>query len=194
MTKFNLLQNIIHSRRSTKPDAMNGQVIDNQSIQQLLELAHWAPTHGRTEPWRFVVFEKAAKQQFFLDHANLYKTHTPAEKFATAKYEKIKEQGKLISHLVVVYMKRSLNNSIPEIEEIAAVSAAIQNILLAATAAELASFWSTGGMTHHPSMKEYLHLDKQDTILGLLMLGYSDGPAIAGKRDSEISSKIEWKQ
>ena len=26
-----------------------------QEIEQLMEAANWAPTHGRTEPWRFVV-------------------------------------------------------------------------------------------------------------------------------------------
>lgn len=34
-----------------------------EQVEQLLEAANWAPTHGRTEPWRFVVLGKAGQQQ-----------------------------------------------------------------------------------------------------------------------------------
>lgn len=32
-------------------------------VEGLLECANWAPTHGRTEPWRFVVLGRAAQEQ-----------------------------------------------------------------------------------------------------------------------------------
>lgn len=35
-------------------------------MEQLLEAANWAPTHGRTEPWKFVVLGRA-KQEELLD-------------------------------------------------------------------------------------------------------------------------------
>lgn len=31
-------------------------------LEQMLEAANWAPTHGRTEPWRFVVLGADALQ------------------------------------------------------------------------------------------------------------------------------------
>lgn len=34
---------------------MNGQPVSQAEVQQLLEAANWAPTHGKTEPWRFAV-------------------------------------------------------------------------------------------------------------------------------------------
>lgn len=34
---------------------MNGQRVSEEEVQQLLEAANWAPTHGKTEPWRFAV-------------------------------------------------------------------------------------------------------------------------------------------
>ena len=64
---------------------MNGSKIDNAVIRDLLELANWAPTHGRTEPWRFIVYEGDAKKTFCADHAELYKANTDPEKFTTAK-------------------------------------------------------------------------------------------------------------
>ncbi len=33
-----------------------------ETIEQLLEAANWAPTHGKTEPWRWVVLSEAGLQ------------------------------------------------------------------------------------------------------------------------------------
>ena len=193
MNSFETLSHTIKSRRTTKPSDMNGKKIDNTIIQQLLELANWAPTHARTEPWRFIVYEGDAKKTFCADHAELLKVNTDPEKFTNAKYQKIIENGEAPSHIVLVYMKRSLTNTIPAIEEIAAVSAAIQNILLGAEALNIAALWSTGGMAHHPSLKKYLELGDEDIVMGLLFLGYSDAPAGIGKRNIPLEEKIVWK-
>lgn len=194
MNTFESLQKTIQTRRSIKPAEMNGQKIDNALIYQLLDLANWAPTHGSTEPWRFIVYENLAKQQFCFAHADLYKSNTDPEKFNQAKYEKIKGQGDTLSHMLIVYMKRTVNNSIPVIEEIAAVAASIQNILLGAAAQNISALWSTGGMMHHPSMKKQLDLAVEDVIMGLLLLGYSDQPIKEGIRKIPLESKIVWKK
>ncbi|MEZ5022407.1 MAG: nitroreductase family protein [Chitinophagales bacterium] len=34
---------------------MNGKTISDKDFMEVLELANWAPTHGFTEPWRFVL-------------------------------------------------------------------------------------------------------------------------------------------
>lgn len=193
MDLFNALRYIIQSRRSTKPTAMNGKKIDPAVIQQLLELANWAPTHGLTEPWRFIVYENEAHQKFCFDHAELYKAHTDPEKFTAAKYDKLLHMADSVSHIILVYMKRSQGNSIPMPEEFAAVAASVQNILLGAASLEIAVLWSTGGMTHHPSMKNYIGLAANDTILGLLYMGYTDEPVKEGKRHIPLEDKVVWK-
>lgn len=32
-------------------------------VETMLEAANWAPTHGKTEPWRFVVLGRAAQEE-----------------------------------------------------------------------------------------------------------------------------------
>ncbi len=32
-------------------------------VEAMLEAANWAPTHGKTEPWRFVVLGRAAQEE-----------------------------------------------------------------------------------------------------------------------------------
>ncbi len=192
MNTFETLQQVVRNRRSTKPADMNGKKIDNILIRHLLELADWAPTHGRTEPWRFIVYENEAKQKFCHGHADLYKANTDPEKFTNAKYEKLQQQGDTVSHIIIVYMKRTQNNSIPALEEIAAVSAATQNILLGAAALNIAALWSTGGMAHHDSMKKFLNLADEDVVIGLLYLGYSDVDVKEGKRNVLLENKVVW--
>ena len=57
MSKETILQQIIQSRRSIYPDAYTHQKIDKAAIEQILEAANYAPTHRKTEPWRFKVIE-----------------------------------------------------------------------------------------------------------------------------------------
>jgi nitroreductase len=190
--RFEIIADIIKNRRSTKPVKMNGKKIPDEQVKQLLELANWAPTHGRTEPWRFVVYSGNKVKEFCLQHAELYKTYTPPEKFEQANYEKQLHYGDLASHLIVAIMQRGDSPKIPALEEIAATAIAIQNILLGATAAGIASFWSTGGMVHHAVMKDFLQLKKDDVVMSLLYLGYTD-EQLEGRRQTEIGEKLTWK-
>ena len=190
---YTIVADVIKNRRSIGGPKMNGQKIPDETVKELLELAHWAPTHGRTEPWQFHVYTGEALLQFGLDHGNLYWNNTPEETRMQGTKEKLENNIKNVSHLVVSVMKRGANDKIPQLEEIAAAAAAVQNILLGATAMGIASFWNTGGMTLKPAMKQYLGLSADDIVLGLIYLGYTDEPAKPGVRNSHPSEKVIWK-
>ena len=191
MDPFEAIKQTITNRRSVKPAAMNGKQINDAQIQQLLQLANWAPTHGYTEPWRFIVYSNEAVKQFCYHHANMYKANTPAAMFSTAKYEKQLHNGDLASHVIAVYMQRGSNPNITVLEEICAVSAAVQNILLGAEALGIAALWSTGGQVLQPAMKEFLALGEDDMMIGLLYLGYTNDTNKAGRR-ATVENKTSW--
>lgn len=191
-TQFEQISTVIKSRRSTGWAKMNGQTIPNETINQLLELAHWAPTHGRTEPWRFFVYGGEAKTKFGKDHAQLYWDNTAEDKRQEATMQKLEHNVDKASHLIIAVMERGANDKIPQIEEIAAASAAVQNMLLGATALGIASFWTTGGMTHKEALKQHLGLKNEDIVLGLIFLGYTDEPAKDGVRNSTPETRISW--
>jgi nitroreductase len=190
--QFEILSGIIKNRRSIKPAKMNGEKISDEVVMKLLKLANWAPTHGRTEPWRFIVYSGSNVQEFCRQHAEMYKSHTQPEKFEQGTYEKQLHNGDLASHVVISIMQRGNLAKIPALEEVVATAMAIQNILLGATAAGIAAFLSTGGMTHHQPMKELLQLKGDDIVMGILYLGYSD-EQMEAKRHSEIEEKVVWK-
>lgn len=190
---FEHISAIIRSRHTTKAVMMNGQAIPDGQVGELLELADLAPNHGQTEPWRFFIFSGEALKAFGKIHAGLYWSHTDAEKRKQAKYDKLLQSACNASHLIIAVMKRSNNSKIPEWEERLAVGAAIQNILLGATALNISSFWSTGGMTYHPELKRYLHLAEEDKVVGLLYLGYTNNdPIKKRRRNISIDKKVKW--
>ena len=168
---------------------MNGKTIPDYQVESLLELADWAPTHGFTEPWRFIVYATAS--DFSHEHAELYKRNTLTENFEEAVYNKLYEQGNKASHVILAVMKRGKLPKIPVIEEVEAVSCAVQNILLGATALGIASFWSTGGMALRPPMKDFLKLREDDHLIGVLYLGYADTNP-KGTRAIPLEEKITW--
>lgn len=192
INQFEKLQTIIRNRRSVSWSKMNGGIIPDERVNQILSLADWAPTHGRTEPWRFFVCGGEALKQFGKDHAQLYWQHTAADKRQQATYEKLLHNVDKASHVVIAVMKRGDNVKIPLVEEIAAASAAIEHILLGATALGIASFWSTGGMTHTNALKNYLNLSDEDVVMGLIFLGYTDEPAKDGVRNIAMTEKVKW--
>jgi len=171
---------------------MNGARIPDEQVIELLKLADRAPTHARTEPWRFWVYTGESLTRFGNDHAELYWNNTPEDKRQEDKAHNFRNMVAQVSHLVIVAMKRTPMAKIPMMEEYAAVAAATENILLGAEAAGISVLWSTGGMTHHPAMKAYLGLEEEDLVMGLLYMGYSDQEAKPTKRTIPLEEKMKW--
>ncbi len=191
--RFQVLQDIIHNRHTTKPALMNGDKVDDAVIMQLLQLADRAPTHARTEPWRFLIYKGESLRRFCEDHAELYWENTDTTIRNQEKYEKLRNQHRTVSHLIVTVMKRTEAARIPAEEEYAAVCAAVQHILLACEALGLAAIWSTGGMTHRDQFKSFLDLEAQDSVVALLFVGKSDADIQPTQRRIPLGEKIIWK-
>jgi len=185
------LSRSIRSRRSTKPRLFNGKKVDDKVIWQILENANWAPNHGLTQPWKYYVFADSGLTKLAEFQADLYKTSTPAEKFSSDKYERMKTNILKSSHVIVICMERQKSEKIPEIEEIEAVACSVQNMALSAAAYDICSFWGSGGVTYTSELKDFLGLGEKDRCLGYLYLGYSDNPTTTSRRSS-ISENVTW--
>ncbi|MGK7899351.1 MAG: nitroreductase [Xenococcus sp. (in: cyanobacteria)] len=188
---YEKVNNLIKSRRSTKPRYFNGKKIADDIVWQILENASWAPSHGLTQPWRFKVFTDEGLQKLANFQADLYQKLTPEEKFNSDKYERMKTNVLNCSHVIVIAMERQKSAKIPEIEEIEAVACSVQNMALSATAYGICSFWGSGGVTYTQELKDFLGLGEKDLCLGYLYLGYSDNAATVSRRDP-IQEKVEW--
>ena len=182
---------LIKNRRSIFPQDYSGEIIPKAKIETLLEHAHWAPNHGKTEPWFFKVFAGEGLKKLAEAQARMYK-ELSGENFVEKKYNKLGKRPLQASHVIAICMKRGSNPKIPELEEIEAVSAAVQNLWLSATAMGLAGYWSSGGVTYKDEMRDWLGLGAEDKCLGFFYLGMPKEGWVKGSRQSDWQSKIEW--
>lgn len=179
----------IHKRRNVKPEDFNGKIISDEVLNEILELANWAPNHGRTEPWRFFIFDKSSLGEFAAVQEQVYRDHAPAEKFKEEVALKFARRIEKVSHAIVIASARGNNPNIPVLEEIQATAIAVQNMWLGATERGVAMYWGSGGPTYFPEFKEPFGLNHEDQILGFLYLGYADQIA-DGVRQTSIEHKI----
>jgi len=193
VTSSETINHIITTRRTIKPKMMANRDIPLDILQQMLENANWAPTHGMTEPWRFSVFMGAAREKLASFLAETYKAITPVEIFKPNKYEGMRENAMLAPAVIAIGMKRQPSKKISELDEIQAVACAVQNMHLTATAHGLGGFWSTNIAAVSSEMAAYIGLDKEDRALGLFYVGYPKVDWPTGSRQP-IEDKVRWVQ
>ncbi|MEX2512593.1 MAG: nitroreductase [Cyclobacteriaceae bacterium] len=193
---FNIeeVNKIIRNRRSQFVAQFKANdPVEDHIISDLLENANWAPTHKMTEPWRFMVFSGAGLQKLADYQSGLYKKRSEENgNFVEATYKKLKENPLKASHIISIGMKRDLKANLPEMEEVAAVAMAVQNMYLTASARGLAAYWGTGAPTFWPEAKAFFGLEEEDKLMGFFHVAKpaSDGWP-EGKR-SPISQKVTW--
>lgn len=167
--------------------------IDQKVIESLLEAATWAPNHLHTEPWKFFVLTGEGRRKLGDAYAAVARTEMddPTTEENQTKLQKAVEKAFRAPVVITVAVIPSDHPDLHRLEEIGAVNAAIQNMLLAAHAKGLGAIWRTGKPTYHPVMKKHFGLRDQDEILGFIYLGY---PAIGqpeGKR-KPYQEKTVW--
>lgn len=186
------LKSIIAERRTVKPDTFSGELIDDHFINQILEQANWAPTHGFTEPWRFVVYKGEALKRLGRFLADYDQPDPEAEGFNQIRYDRIANRPVLASHVIAIAMKPGTNPKIPEIEEVSAVAMAVQNMWLMSHALGLAGYWSTGKVAFSDELRDFMALDDSHQALGLFYLGKPGKENPKGRRITDISTKVRW--
>lgn len=184
-----MIEQVISERRAIFPIQFSSDEISRHEIERLLDAANWAPTHKRTEPWRFKVFHSKESRQGLSDF--LAKTYqNTAEHYSEVKQRKIAEKPLLSGCVIAICFQRDERNSLPEWEEIASTSMAVQNLWLLATEMKLGGYWST------PSFMQYLgnHIPLQtgERCIGFFYLGTYSGPWPEGKRNSSVQEKTHW--
>lgn len=166
------ISEFIRNRRSIYPAMYTGEKVPANIVKEMLENANWAPTHRLTEPWRFVVFSGEGIKSLANFQSDLYqKKSMESGTFDESKFEKLKNKPLLCSHIIGIGMARDPKESVPEMEEIAAVSCAVQNMLLTASAYGVGCYWGTGGVTFYEEAKPFFGLKPEDKFLGFLYLG-----------------------
>jgi nitroreductase len=157
-------------------------------IASLVDLAVWAPNHRLTEPWRFYAFDGAALVR--LGEVASEVTGAMLGRAVGADPgiigRKAAEAGAAWATLPAALFVTALTDPDPEVdlENYGAACCAVQNLMLGAQAAGLATSWSSGAVAMAPALRALVGAGDEERVVGLIRLGYPDpaAPAKAGKR------------
>ena len=186
------ISELIRSRRAVFPKFyIPGKPIEASILEQLLENANWAPTHKRTEPWRFRVFHSEDSRQKLAEYmSGFYKKNTPAELFSIEKMAGAGANALRAGAVIAIVLHADVSANLPDFEEIASVGMAVQNMWLTCAATGLGSYWSSPKAALEGN--EFLKLEKGERCLGLFFLAWHEMSAeIPGKR-GDVREKTIW--
>lgn len=177
----------IHSRRTVNQNSFTQEEVSKEDILSILEAANAAPTHKRTQPWRFVVFQKDGLNRLGTELSRIYKQITPAEKYnetTEANMGKKATQSNVAIAIIVNY-----TGGLPDWEELAATACAVQNMWLAAHSLQIGGYWASPGLINH--LGPFLGLEENQQCVGIFYMGHHNAEAREPVR-SPIEEKIRW--
>jgi nitroreductase len=144
--------------------------VPDELVDRLLRLAVWAPNHKRTFPWRFAVIEGDGRRRLGeLVAAYEARIGAPLERQEKAKHKYVR------APVVILVGATHHPDPIRRVEDRDAVAAGVQNLLLGATAAGLASHWATGTWMEDDAVKALADLEPDDELIALVYLGWPTG-------------------
>jgi nitroreductase len=146
------LEEAIRTRRTFK--AFRPDRVPRETLDELFELARWAPSHNVTNPWRFRVVGPEA-----LDALKEAAGPESAPKLDRAPT------------LVVVSAART-GDPVQDEEDLLATATASYIVLVAAHGRGLAGYWRTPGVLRTPEGRAAVGLPDDEHFVGLLHLGW----------------------
>jgi nitroreductase len=145
------VERAIRTRRTHK--AYRSDPVDRQALEELLDLARWAPNHNLTNPWRFRVVGPRA----------LERLKEAAGPEAARKLDR--------APTLVVCSCALSGDPVQDEEDLHATACAAYIVLLAAHARGLAGYWRTPDVLRTPGGRAAVAMEEGERFVGLLHLG-----------------------
>ena len=188
----------LHDMKAPDPDAIDAVIasrrtclrmepdtpVDPTVIGQLCRLATWAPNHHRTQPWRFAAFTGDGRRDLGDTIASVMSSRSmPAEKVAKTRLKYLRAPAMLLVGAAPGV------NELETAENRDAVAAAVQIILLAATARGLGSFWSSVATPTATALLELCGFEAGTNVIAAIYLGHPTGECPPPDRDGP---RVRW--
>jgi len=176
---FDDLATLIRSRR-TSMLVDKSREVPVGIVEQLCELAQWAPNHKRTWPWRFALFTGEGRARL-------------GEAFVADMIDRdFGDEGKRAKTLTkylrapAVLVIGAAANPKPSLhdENRDAVAAGIQNIMLGAEALGLATYWGTAPLIDSPRALELCGFEPDVRLINVMYMGWAVNAPLVPERPS----------
>ncbi|HKP89357.1 MAG TPA: nitroreductase [Thermoleophilaceae bacterium] len=170
------VEDAIRTRRTHK--AYRPERVDRDTLDELFELARWAPNHHLTNPWRFRVLGPQA----------LERLKGAADAVEPGSGRKLDRAPTLVAVTVTTD-----DDPVTADEDRIAGGVAAYIVLLCAHARGLAGYWRTPAVLRSPEGREALGIGDAERVLGLLHLGHprQEQPAPARAPVAEVVEYLD---
>jgi len=158
----------LHTRRSRPAKTLGTPVPDRDTLTKLLTAAARTPDHGKLEPWRFIVIDRAAMAPLAsLAAARGAALDLDDEQIAKGRAQF--DQGQLA---VAVIEVQKPSPKIPALEQTYSAGAVCLALLNAALAAGWGANWLSGWASHDRTfMEQGFALGRHERIAGIIHIG-----------------------
>jgi nitroreductase len=143
----------IRTRRTHK--VYRRDPVPREQLDELFELARWAPNHHLTNPWRFRVIGPRALAAL-----------KQAEPESAAKLDR--------APTLVACSVAQTGDEQQDAEDVCSGACAVYAVMLAAHARGIATYWRTPGVLRTRAGRAAAGVPDGEHVLGLLHLGYAD--------------------
>jgi nitroreductase len=160
---------LLKTRRSLKPVELVEPGPSLADIDTLLTIASRVPDHGKLVPWRFIVFEGAARLAAGEAIAAAFQA-----KYPDAKPEHVDNERKRLARaplVIAVVSRAGPHVKIPEWEQVLSAGAAAMNLVLAAHALGYGATWITEWYAYDRRAMTALGVGEHERIAGFIHIG-----------------------
>jgi nitroreductase len=173
--------------------------VSREDILTILDAANQAPSALNRQQWEFLIVtgkkipEMGESYRATLDEYLLHWEASPMRDFIT-RDEFIQFAGTYGGAPVVIVILTPADE-IPNLRKanLESASAALENLLLAATALGLGTCWMTGPLRDEKVSRRILAIPDDKEIVAITPLGYPQGiPREQPRLDPELERKVRW--
>ncbi len=175
-------------RRSVLIKNMREPGPNADELATILTIATRVPDHRKLEPWRLMVLQGEARQQFGEALAAVKANKEDMEDIQIS----IEKDCFLRAPLVIAVVASPVEHRTPEVEQILSAGAVCQNINIAAASLGYASQWVTGWSCLDPEAQKAMGLADHEFIAGYLYIGSTDEQPADRQRPDLAAVVSHW--
>jgi len=179
-------------RRSTVANSLSEPGPSRDELDLILTIGSRVPDHGKLAPWRFVVFDGDARQDFGAILAEKFQLDEPDANEARVAIER--NRFMRAPTIVAVISHGHENHKIPLWEQHLSAGAVCQNMLIAASALGYAAQWLTEWYAYDHTINSALGLTSNEHVAGFVYLGTASSEPVERKRPVLSSLVSTWQK
>lgn len=180
--------------RQYRPDP-----VSRKDILTVLDAANQAPSALNRQQWEFIVvtgskiLEMGASYRSTLDEYLAHWDQSPMRDFITR--DMFIRFAETYGGAPVVIVILTPSDPLPNFRKanLESASAALENLMLAATALGLGTCWMTGPLRDEETLRRILRVPEEREIVAVTPLGYpATVPRAPARIDPDLQQKVRW--